>query len=564
MVRNALQEPLTKAGTDRGRLFAAADDGSIRTLLLIACLTALTWVINAIWLSLDTRPPVWDMALHQTYAFNYLADEVSTGTRIPFWMLSGVYPPFVHLVIALLYWLVGPGPSVAAWANLPATFLLFWSVAALARQLAGPAAGRWACALTAAVPFLFWMSRETILEYWLSAWVAAALAALLRTEGFANRRYSMLFGCICGLGLLTKWSFVAFMLPPWAYATVAGRVWREPRRQLNFASAWILCGAVAAAWYVPNLSRLVRYVAQNARVGELEGEPPVMSFQSLIYYLRLLEGYQLFLPMFLLLVASLPFVWKRREKGAFAFLGTAIMGAWLVLTVIRTKDPRFTMPLLGPLCVLPGAWIQSLRRPRLSTAFKISLILVLVLQTYMINFGISFLPDEVRLSEGYQGSLRWDWNLYLQHYFHVLGSPLQEDWQQAAVLRKIDQDAAEHGLRRIVGLAPDLPRFNVLNFRLYARLLKLPCETKRVFWTPAGIVPLEEVDYVLITEGDQGMAWTTMHSIELNKQVAQSPDFSHVDSFTLPGGQLARLYRVKRGEAASGPRFPLQYCCRKA
>src|SRR2546429_9755635 len=39
--------------------------------LIIACGTAL-WLVNAVWLKLDTRPPVWDMALHQMLALNYV------------------------------------------------------------------------------------------------------------------------------------------------------------------------------------------------------------------------------------------------------------------------------------------------------------------------------------------------------------------------------------------------------------------------------------------------------------------------------------------------------------
>jgi len=527
--------------------------GSNPTFLLVSGLTVLIWAVNAVWLSIDTRPPVWDMALHQTYAFDYVHGDASIGTQIPFWLRSGVYPPFVHLLIAVLYLLFRPGPAVAAWANMPATFLLLWSAAALGSRLAGPLAGRWATVLTAAVPFLLWMSRETVLDYWLSAWVAAALAVLLRTEGFSNRRHSVLFGCVCGLGLLTKWLFVAFVLPPCLCAFFISKVWRELHRRLNLEIAWLLCVAIAAPWYAPNLPRLVSFIAQNTRTGELEGEPAVLSFQSSIYYLRLLEGYQFFAPMFLLLVVSLPFAWKRRQKGDFAFLGTAILGAWLILTTIRTKDPRFTMPLLGPLCVLAAAWIQSLGRTRLSAAFKVSLLLLLVVQAYMINFGIPSLPEDVRLSAGYQGSLRWDWNLYLQHYFHILGRPRHEDWQHAAVLHQVNQDAGQHGLRRIVGLAPDLPRFNVLNFRLYARLLKLPCDSVRVYWTPVGIVPLEQVDYILITEGDQGMAWTTTHSSELSRYVAQSPAFTRVGSFSLPGGQMAHLFRVERSGSAGRP-----------
>ncbi|MBP1595321.1 MAG: hypothetical protein H6Q05_698, partial [Acidobacteria bacterium] len=37
-------------------------------LVVVICLSAALWIVNFLWLRRDTRPPVWDMALHQTYA----------------------------------------------------------------------------------------------------------------------------------------------------------------------------------------------------------------------------------------------------------------------------------------------------------------------------------------------------------------------------------------------------------------------------------------------------------------------------------------------------------------
>jgi hypothetical protein len=164
----------------------------------------------------------------------------------------------------------------------------------------------------------------------------------------------------------------------------------------------------------------------------------------------------------------------------------------------------------------------------------------------MINFGIPWLPQEVILAEGYQGSLRWDWNLYLQHYFHILGRPHRENWRQAEILNTMNQDAARNGLRRTVALVPDLPRFSATNFELYARLLGIPCQIGRLILTPDGIYPLEAVDYVVTTEGDQGMSWTTTTSRELSRIVEESPGFQLVERFPLPDGDSAQLYRVRR------------------
>src|SRR6266516_7117966 len=66
---------------------------------VIFLLSCALWSLNAVWLSRDTEPPAWDMAVHQTYALNYLsAADLPSDTR--FWERSGNYPPFVHIVIA--------------------------------------------------------------------------------------------------------------------------------------------------------------------------------------------------------------------------------------------------------------------------------------------------------------------------------------------------------------------------------------------------------------------------------------------------------------------------------
>src|SRR5207248_478975 len=109
-------------------------------------------------------------------------------------------------------------------------------------------------------------------------------------------------------------------------------------RLINCIAATGMAVGIAGIWYLPNLPRLVRYYFENAQIGAREGEPPVFSFQSFIYYLRLLEGYQFFALLFCLFVVSAVFVYKNRILKGGAFLAVAIIGGWLAMTVLRTKD----------------------------------------------------------------------------------------------------------------------------------------------------------------------------------------------------------------------------------
>lgn len=518
-----------------------------RTGLLVSLLlTMLLWGVQIVWLSRDTRPPVWDMALHQTYALNYLGcgyADPDANTRL--WEKSGNYPPFVHLAIAALFLIFHPGPHIAVLVNIPATFLLLWAVYQLGKDLSGPGAGKWACVLTALTPYLIWMSRETVLDYWLSAWFAVALVVLRKTQGFQARSWSLLLGVVLALGLLTKWFFAGIIAAPLIYIFVTSRVWKHTERSLNFSDALIIPGFIAGLWYVPNIPRLIRYFTQNAQIGALEGEPSIISFQSFIYYLRLLEGYQLFGLLFVIL--CLAFVFLRKKRGDWKYLLLTLACGWLVMTLLRTKDPRFTMPLLGPLAVISGAWIASWKKTHLNRGIQVAIVMLLCFQAYAANFGVSWIPKRVVILQGYQGTLRWDWNLYLQDYFDVLGKPKREDWKQDTILQKVLEDSKNRNVKAVMAFVPDLPRFSDINFTFYAGMRMLPIRIRHLKSAASGIHSFDGYNYVLMTMGDQGMPWTTREGDALNQIIVDHPEvFRLVELYRLPSGDTARLYFIKR------------------
>jgi 4-amino-4-deoxy-L-arabinose transferase-like glycosyltransferase len=486
------------------------------------------------------------MAAHQTYALNYLPGGYANPDLNP-WRSSWNYPPFVHLAVASVFWLFHPGPHTAILANIPATFLFFWAIFELARMLSGVGAARWTCVLAALTPYLVWFSREVILDYWLCAWVAVSLVFLLKARGFESRSASLWFGLSCALGLLTKWFFAAFLAAPAIYIVVRHRVWRSSPQRANGILAASIAGIVAGIWYLPNLPDIFRFFIYNTQVGAKEGEPPVLSFQSFIYYLRLLEGYQLFALLFGVVVLSCFFVYRSRGMKEAKFWILSIAGGWLVLTALRTKDPRFTMPLLGPLMIVAGIWIESWGKGWKPRAARILLVTLLCIQAYAINFGIRWLPQEIILAKGYQGSVRWDWNLYLQHLFHVLDSPKQEDWKLDAILDRMVGDARNRNISPDLAVIPDLPRFNSLNFELYARLRRLHSRVEHRQSASEGIRAFDGANYVLIAEKEQGMNWTTQDSPALNRIVLSEPRMFHpLGAYPLPNGDTARLYSILR------------------
>jgi hypothetical protein len=379
-----------------------------------------------------------------------------------------------------------------------------------------------------------------------------SLVALRRTRGFASHRGAVLLGCVLGVGLLTKWIFAGFLVVPIVYVCIQARIWRDPRRVIHLADALIVAAVIAAPWYLPNLRSLAGYFVENARIGALEGEPPVLSFQSLIYYLRLLEGYQLFGLLFAAAAVSVVVVSARKPIQDGPFLYLTIAGGWLAMTLLRTKDPRFTMPLLGLLLIFPAKWLEVLDRRYGHRLFKGVFVALLVVQAYAINFGIQWLPQRVVLAEGYQGSLRWDWNLYMQDFHGILGPPRREDWKQDEIFRRITQEARRSETPVRLAVIPDLARFNSETLLWRARLLGLPIRVDHPQSAAAGIHSFDAFDFVLMTEGDQGESWSTKENGALNRIIVDDPQtFRLVELYQLPNGDYVRLYSVRHDPSTS-------------
>jgi 4-amino-4-deoxy-L-arabinose transferase-like glycosyltransferase len=513
--------------------------------ILLGCAFLYLTVSNVIWIAWDTRPAFWDMAVHQTGALRILYAIGERGlmgiTALPY--ATQPYPPLFHSVVAVFFTVFGVSPDAAQLANIPATAILLGSTYWIGKRLMSATAGAIAATLVGFYPLMIWLSREALIDYWLTAMVALAFAVLLETDRFSNRRMAVLFGIVCGLGMLTKWTFVVFLLFP--------TLWFAWRRIEHAVLAGAVAAGVASLWYIPQLDILGEFLALNTAGGVSEGDPFRLSWQAIIFYVRALEGYQLFLPLFVLFVAGL----IRTLKGfdakwvpVWLWLG----GAWFCLLFFVNKDPRYSVPLLPAVALVTASlFVSTPARTGIGTKIRkgamFCLIPFLLFQHYMISFGVGALPQSVVLVEGVDGPLRWDWYLYSQRYFDLWGPPLREDWKIEYVLDRVtDQPVrlgdAERPIR--LGMVPDIPRFDAAAFQFYILARNDPVEMWRL--TSADPATLGSADYILLSETAQGYAGLVPQGLDAVGQfVLDNPqDFESLESFALPNGEVIRLVRV--------------------
>ena len=230
-------------------------------------------VNNWEWVATNVTLMGWDRSSHlaKTLIYNDILAEVNLRTLFTALTWPWNRPPLPFLTVVPFYRLFGISTDVALMSNCVYLAILLVSVYGIGRILVGRGVGLLAAFLVSFYPVLFSISRLSYVDYAMTAMVALGIYLLVKTDGFRNRRWSMVFGLGMGLGLLIKWPFIAFAGAPIAYVACHSGALRKvlfvpwggsegPSRLRRVASSpWspaVLGFLLTALWYVPNWDRL--------------------------------------------------------------------------------------------------------------------------------------------------------------------------------------------------------------------------------------------------------------------------------------------------------------------
>jgi 4-amino-4-deoxy-L-arabinose transferase-like glycosyltransferase len=240
---------------------------------LFAFHTAVNWT----WTATNVTLMGWDRSSHlaKTLIYNDILREINLRSLFTALTWPWNRPPLPFLSVVPFYRLFGVSTDVALMSNCLYLAILLWSVYGIGRQLYGRRVALLAAFLVSFYPILFSISRLSYVDYALTAMVALGIYLLLKTDGFRHRGWSLTFGVGMGLGLLTKWPFIAFAGAPIAYeAWRSGALKRllfvswgglegATRLRRLVTSPWfhlLAALALTAVWYLPNWDRLSGFV----------------------------------------------------------------------------------------------------------------------------------------------------------------------------------------------------------------------------------------------------------------------------------------------------------------
>lgn len=126
-------------------------------------------------------------------------------------------PPLLYLATVPFYWLFGVNMDSAQYTNVVVLAALLLVTFGLARRLLSAEAALLAVALTGLLPMITAMSRLFYMENLLTMLLLLNLLALLQSDGFGNRIWSLGWGISLGLALLAKWTAPIYVALPTLY-----------------------------------------------------------------------------------------------------------------------------------------------------------------------------------------------------------------------------------------------------------------------------------------------------------------------------------------------------------
>jgi 4-amino-4-deoxy-L-arabinose transferase-like glycosyltransferase len=499
-----------------------------------------------LWLRLDRQPPNWDDAWYLTNSlvmYDALVEGGVAGYAGRFLTILGVKAPLLTVLPTPFYILLGRRWHAAYLVNAVAMLLLLGAVYSIGRRYRSPRAGLVAAYITGTMPLLYGLSRWFLVEYALTALVAATIWFLLDWLEHERTGTALLLGVACGLGLLMKVSFPLFVLGPFLYVLT-----RSQRRWRLLAASAIPCTALALPWYLFNYEAAVRtaFTSAYGDAAALYGTGDVFSVSAIAQYLQRVVSQGLSTYYILLVVSLAAFLAIRRKQSSPGFTMALLWGAPFVVFVFGSnKDVRLLAPILPAFALALGLLLDLALPARPTGNILTGLLLAFPLVSMLaISFGVPFRLPAAGYARPYS-TREWP----LQELLNVICS--STDFRV--------------GERKQVLLGTDSGRFNADNFTLTAVRGRLPLNIATIAYEQdAGAVQsaMDRTAFFVYKEGGEpGSAFFNRHFGEALKYLKTSGHFSEIPyARTLPDGGVAHVF-VKAGVTspagtAADPRRP--------
>ncbi len=486
---------------------------------------------NITWYQLGGRPLHWDSSVHLTESLNAnrVGENSDESLFKEYLNVSWYYPPFVSYVSVPFYKILGESKGIAFFVMSIFLLVLVISVYGIALRLYNKKTAILSAFLISMSSIVIHFSRDFMLDLPLAAMVSLAIYLLLASYEFKSTRNSILFGVSLGLGVLTRWTFIFFLIVPFVYSFIKTSK-KSPTRSKQITNVFLSIFAgiiVSAPWYSLHLIQFI------SRLGEFKRGSRNL-FENALYYISIIPSQVSWL---IAIVLFIGLIWYYRNKiKTNGLLYSWFIGSYVIISIINFKEPRFSISLLPPIIIISSAgfleWINFIYKKSERKTFVYQNIIALILLQFLI---ISYIPASTKI-----GSLLSS-QIFSTAIIPVDG-PNNSDWKQLEILKTINEDIQQSKKHKaVLSIIPDNMNFNRQSFEYISKRERFPI---KMFGT-TGFPFLS--NYVLLKTsklGEDSVQRAAISKRVFENSLQPNPLYTKINSYPLPDGTEAVLFKI--------------------
>ncbi|HWP93465.1 MAG TPA: glycosyltransferase family 39 protein [Thermodesulfobacteriota bacterium] len=511
----------------------------------------------------DSAPPMWDEAVHLRDSLVYynilgnpsqvnlevIKDLINKSEQYPLIRPSGYYPPLVPISTSFWYFVFGTSAKVAIMSNMIFIFILVFSVYKIGTLMFDRNVGLLASVLILLFPIILKHSVIYYLDLPLTAMVALGTFFILKSNYFQNTKFSVISGFCFGLGMLTKWTYLFFVLGPLGYlafrafypaTSQEGALERAYhfKKVLRNIALFVLASIVTfGPYYFPILPALIGETLRFSGGPIAHGPDSLLSYASVYFYPAALWNDMITPVGLVLFIAGLVLLLFSNSKQK-TLLSIWILIPYCIFTfLIQNKQPRYMMPWLIPISFLISFFLIEVGSVKVLDGrfglkrYAISLFLIL--------FSILFFRENLQLRNTIIDNSREEWKV------KEIVSAIEEDMNRIGRINRYD-------MPMYMGVIPDHRYINGQTIRYYTTLKMLPLNVIKL-QNYEGTAFEEFVqkfyryDYILTKNSANIAISPFQESIDRMHEFFYSHigSFRHLRSFQEPDGSEVSLFRKK-------------------
>lgn len=312
----------------------------------------------------------------------FFEDNKSIAAVYKEYFYNSSNPPLFSLSIIPFYLLFGISPDIACLANILFLALTILGMFLIGRHLSygDNMVGVMSAFLLMSYPTIFGLSRWCMPSFAALSMVIFAVYFLLKSDSFANRKYSMLFGIATVAATLFHLSALFSIIPACSFLLLVNKI-DIKKNYKNFFFAFLLIIFIIGGWLASYHGAAIVKLKQCNNMPQLSNLIPGAAF-----FIRLLWEVQLH-KIFTVLLAIAALILAYKEMKLFLFLcswyffNTAFVSffyySWL---------PRFNLGGLAALALLSSLGIFKIKESKFKRVFVAAVVIVSLVQYFVISY----------------------------------------------------------------------------------------------------------------------------------------------------------------------------------